>query len=285
MARVLIPLPARDFDPTEVAISWRILAAAGHEIIFATPAGEMSEPDPRMLTGEGLDAWSFVPLLRKLKLLGLVLRADARVRDAHRTLLSDERYRQPLPYQRQGSESFDALLLPGGHWSRGMRDFLESELLQGQVAAAFAAGKPVAAVCHGVVLAARSKSARTGKSVLYGRKTTGLTWNFERSAWTAMKYAGRFWDADYYRTYVESAMEPEGFRSVQSEVERALASPADFLDVPHTAPHYFRKTSGLFRDSATDSSPAFIVEDRNYLSARWPGDVHTFAARFCEMLR
>ena len=99
-----------------------------------------------------------------------------------------------------------------------------------------------------------------------------------------MKYAGRFWDPNYYRTYVESVGEPSGYRSVQSEVERALASPADFLDVPPDATHYVRKTSGLFRDSPTDSSPAFVVEDGNYLSARWPGDVHTFAARFSEMI-
>jgi hypothetical protein len=29
MARVLIPLPARDFDPSEAAVSWRVLVNAG----------------------------------------------------------------------------------------------------------------------------------------------------------------------------------------------------------------------------------------------------------------
>lgn len=285
MARVLIPLPARDFDPTEVAIPWRILSSAGHEVVFATPGGRVSEADPRMLSGEGLDAWSFVPFLRRLKALGLLLRADAAVREAYRQLALDPNYLQPLPYARLAFERIDAMLLPGGHWSRGMRDFLESEALQGTVARAFEAGKPIAAVCHGVLLVARSRSPQTGRSVLHGRKTTGLTWKLERSAWNLMKYAGRFWDPDYYRTYVEAATEPSGFRSVQAEVERALARPEDFLDVPRSAQHHFRKSSGLFRDSATDSSPAFVVADGNYLSARWPGDVHTFAARFCEMIR
>ena len=56
-----------------------------------------------------------------------------------------------------------------------MRAYLESSLLPKLVAAFFTADKPVAAICHGVLLAARSRSA-DGKSVLYGRRTTALTW-------------------------------------------------------------------------------------------------------------
>jgi hypothetical protein len=33
-----------------------------------------------------------------------------------------------------------------------------------------------------------------------------------------------------------------------------------------------------------DETPAFVVRDRNYVSARWPGDVHTFAKTFAGML-
>lgn len=284
MARVLIPIPARDFDPTEVAVSWKTLSDSGHEVAFATPDGLPSEGDPLMLTGEGLDVWGCVPGLKKLKLLGVVLRANSAARAAYRLMIADPRFKQPLRYGQLSVDAFDALLLPGGHWSRGMRTYLESAILQAFVATVFEAQKPVAAVCHGVVLAARSKSPSTGKSVLFGRKTTALTWALENSAWSAMKYVGRFWDPNYYRTYVESGSEPKGYWGVQSEVERALATPADFMDVAPTAPHYFRKTSGLYRDSPSDSSPAFVVEDGPYLSARWPGDVHTFAARFCRMI-
>ena len=39
MAKVLIPIPTRDFDPTEVAIPWRALLRQGHEGVFATPDG------------------------------------------------------------------------------------------------------------------------------------------------------------------------------------------------------------------------------------------------------
>jgi hypothetical protein len=65
--------------------------------------------------------------------------------------------------------------------------------------------------------------------------------------------------------------------SVQSEVSRALANPADFRDVVRGSPHWRLKSSGMARDTATDSRPAFVVDDGNYVSARWPGDTHTFA--------
>jgi hypothetical protein len=73
--------------------------------------------------------------------------------------------------------------------------------------------------------------------------------------------------------------------SVQQEVTRALARPEDFCDVPKEDPYYRRKTSGLVRDTMDDETPAFVVRDRNYVSARWPGDSHTFAKTFAAMLK
>jgi putative intracellular protease/amidase len=66
MAKVLIPLPARDFDPTEAAVSWKVLSALGHAVVFASPDGTRSFADDLMITGEGLDPWGFVPGLKKL---------------------------------------------------------------------------------------------------------------------------------------------------------------------------------------------------------------------------
>ena len=279
-----MPLPALDFDPSEAAVSWQVLTAAGHRVVFATPDGWMAQADSRMLTGEGLDLWSFVPGLRLVRLVGLVLRANAAARAAHASMVQESAYRWPESYGQLEASSFDALILPGGHRARGMRAYLEDERLHLLVAAFFDADKPVAAICHGTVLAARSQSTRTGKSVLFGRRTTGLTWQLERSAWLTMKLFGRFWDADYYRTYPELPGEPIGFRSVEAEVRRALADPGDFLDVDRGAEGYFRKVSGLFRDSLKDDRPAWVVRDGKYLSARWPGDVHTFARAFARIL-
>jgi putative intracellular protease/amidase len=280
---VLIPLPRRDFDPSEAAVSWQVLLREGHRVVFATPDGQPAAADPLMLSGEGLDAWGFVPGLRKLKLLGLALRANADARAAYAQMERDPHFLHPLRYDQLQIADFDGLLLPGGHWARGMREYLESPVLQAFVGAFFDASKPVAAICHGVVVAARSHSAN-GHSSLHGRRTTALTWKLESSAWSLMRYAGRFWNPSYYRTYAEQRGEPRGFRSVQAEVTRALASSADFLDVPDDAPHHFRKGSGLFRDSPGDPRPAFVVTDGNYVSARWPGDVHAFAVQFSRML-
>lgn len=282
--KILLPLPCADFDPSEAALSWKILHDAGHEVVFATPDGGVAAADPVMVTGIGLDFWSRIACLRRIRLVGLLLRADRRARAAYRELIRDPRFLAPLAYVQLRSADFDALLLPGGH-AQGMREYLESTILQSVVADFFEADKPVAAVCHGVVLAARSLSPRTGRSVLYARKTTALTWKMERSAWWLSRYGGRWWDRDYYRTYRENAADPAGYRSVQAEVSRALASPADFCDVPTHAPHRWRKTSGLLRDSPDDARPAHVVRDGNYLSARWPGDVHTFAHTFAAMLR
>jgi len=277
-----MPLPQTDFDPSEAAVSWAILATAGHEIVFATPDGTPASADPVMLSGIGLDAWGLVPGLRRLKLIGLALRADRYARAAYCKLLHNAAFRSPLRHDRIDVGQFDGLLLPGGH-AQGVRAYLETSVLQRVAAGFFEAGKPVGAICHGVVLAARSISAYTGRSVLHGRRTTALTWQLERSAWRLSRFV-RWWDRDYYRTYREQSGEPPGYRSVQAEVTRALAAPSDFLDVPAAVSDHFRKTSGLFRDTPDDARPAFVVRDGNYVSARWPGDVHTFARTFAMVL-
>ncbi len=266
-----MPIPARDFDPTEVAVSWKVLTERGHDVVFATPDGRPGAADDIMLTGKGLP------------LVGGLLRANADARTAYAQMLTDPAFRSPLTWPDLATTTFDGLLLPGGHRARGMRDYLESALLQDVVADAFATAKPVAAICHGVLLAARSIDPATGHSVLHGRKTTALTWALERSA-NALAHIFRPWDRNYYRTYVESPGQPPGFMSVQAEVTRALAGPGDFLDVPADAPDRKRKTSGVDRDTAVDAAPAFVVRDGAYVSARWPGDAHAFAATFADVL-
>jgi putative intracellular protease/amidase len=283
VARVLFLLPARDFDPSEAAVSWRVLVDAGHVVGFATPDGQPATADEIMVTGKGLDVWGTIPVLRNWPLIGLLLRANRDARAAYAGMIADRNYLAPQRWDAVDVSAFDALLLPGGHRARGMRDYLESDILQRHVTGFFEANKPVAAICHGVLLAARSVSKHTGRSVLYGYRTTALTWALERSAWSLARVT-RFWDPNYYRTYLEQNGQPNGFMSVQQEVTRALACAEDFQDIPATDPDYRRKTSGLQRDSIDDARPAFVVRDRNYVSARWPGDAHTFAKTFAGIL-
>jgi putative intracellular protease/amidase len=236
-----------------------------------------------MLSGRGLDPWGWIPVLDRITLVGQALRANRAARQAYAELLHDDAFGAPVSWDSVGVGDFDGLLLPGGHRARGMHEYLESDILQRLVVASFAAGTPVAAVCHGVLLAARSIDRATGRSVLYERRTTALTWQLERTAWAVARRT-RFWDQGYYRTYVEEAGQPAGYMSVQQEVTRALARPEDFRDVEPGVHDYGRKTSGRARDTATDSGPAWVVRDGTYVSARWPGDVHTFAAVFAALL-
>jgi len=283
MSKVLMPLPSLDFDPTESAGSWLMLTEAGHRVEFATPDGRPGVADEIMLTGRGLDFWGFIPGLRNFTLLGKILGANRRARDAYHAMEQSHEFQNPQRWQDIQMDDYDALLLPGGHRARGMRRYLESAELQHIVLDFFLKEKPVAAICHGVLLAARTIDAATGRSVLYGRRTTALTWALERSGMMAGRI-GRFWDPNYYRTYLEKPGQPAGYKSVQQEVTRSLAKASDFFDVPAGSSHFRVQTSGTRRDSPNDSAPAFVVRDGNYLSARWPGDVFTFAGTFAAML-
>jgi protease I len=71
LKRVLIPLPLKDFDPTECAIPWKILNEQGVEVRFATSSGAPAVCDQRMLRGEGLGP------------LASMLQADLNAQRAH----------------------------------------------------------------------------------------------------------------------------------------------------------------------------------------------------------
>ena len=158
--------------------------------------------------------------------------------------------------------SFDGLLLPGGH-APGMRQYLGSAVLRDQVARFWSLGRPVGAICHGVLVLARTRDLTTGRSVLAGRQTTCLPKYLERSAYLATAWRlGR-----YYRTYPAY---------VEDEVKAALDDPASqFQRGPITI---------VRRGTAASDAAAFAVQDRNYVSARWPGDAYLFARRFCQLL-
>jgi putative intracellular protease/amidase len=277
VSTVLIPIPDRDFDPTEVAVSWRVLTRNGHRVMFATQSGRPGVADDIMVSGRGLDLWSALPVLGAIPIVGLALRANKDGRRAYREMLESAEFRHPVSWAQATLDDVDALLLPGGHRARGMRAYIDSDILHRLVVDAFARGMVIGAICHGVLLLARSVDPATGRSVLYGHKTTALTWTLERTAWRLTRIT-RFWDRDYYRTYTEEPGQPDGYMSVQSEVTRALRNPSDFRDVERGSPRWRLKSSGMLRDTATDSRPAFVVADGNYVSARWPGDTHTFAA-------
>ena len=84
----------------------------------------------------------------------------------------------------------------------------------------------------------------------------------ERSA-----YLATFWRRGrYYRTYPAY---------VEDEVRAALAAETDFERGP-------RELSK--RGTRDDDTHAFVVEDGNYISARWPGDAYLFAKKLLARL-
>ena len=248
--KVLVPISSYGFDPTEVAIPWKILTENNFEVVFTTPKGSKANADKLMLKGQKLGIWKPI----------LAARKDAV--EAYSKMEKTKAFSQPLKYSDVLAKDYDAILLPGGH-DKGVREFLESETLQNLIVNFFKAQKNVAAICHGVVLAARSIDLDTGKSVIYDYKTTCLLESQEKLAYNLT----RLWLKDYYLTYPK--------QTVEAEVKSALSDNKNFLKGP----------SPLLRDSDKHLSRGFFVKDRNYLSARWPGDVYSFSYEFVKMMR
>jgi putative intracellular protease/amidase len=244
MAKVLFPLPDRDFDVTEVAVPWKLLRESGHEVVFATEAGVTPACDPLLLTGVVFGK--------------LGARDDAIA--CYREMEKAPAFVSPIVWKAVRVDDLDALFLAGGH-APGMRQYLGSAEVFEIIRQFFATGKPIAAICHGVLAAARSK--REGDtSVLDGLRTTCLPKYMERAA-----FLSTFWRRGrYYRTYP---------KYVEDEVCEALANITDFERGP-------RELSK--RGTRDDDSAAFVVEDGRYISARWPGDAWLIGKKLIERL-
>lgn len=242
-----MPVPSTDFDPTESSVPFVRLIEAGHRVVVATPDARPATADPRMLSGQGLGPWK------------PILRADANARAAYARMAAHPSFQKPIAWADAGSDAYDALLLPGGH-APGMRPYLESEHLQDVAAAMLQSGKPVAAVCHGVLVLARAERRHRGR-VIADRQVTALTMAQE---WSALLMTV-WWLGTYYRTYPIS---------VQREVSKTLTQGGRFLTGPFA----------LLRDAPGQLHRGFVVRDRNLLTARWPGDVYRLTDTFLTML-
>lgn len=243
--QVLIPLPDNGFDVTEVAVPWRLLTEAGYTVVFATENGTVAAGDPLLLSG--------VPFG--------VLGAKPEAKKYYNQMINSTAFQHPLTWANIIPNEFNGLILPGGH-APGMRQYLESRELQQKVASFWQLNRPVGAICHGVLVATRAIDAATYKSIIGSYQTTCLPKYMERLAYflTAWKL-GR-----YYRTYPTY---------VEDEVKGALVDQKNFKRGPIALTK---------RGTETDDSAAFVVHDRQYISARWPGDAYLFARRFIALL-
>lgn len=244
--RVLMPLPDRDFDVTEVAVPWRLLTRAGHEVVFATEKGDKPAADPLLISG----------------VLFGQLGAEPEPKRFYREMEDDPAFSRPIAWRDVDPAAYDGLYLAGGH-APGMRQYLGSGALFAKVAAFWRLGRPVAAICHGVLVLARTRDPETGESVIANKRTTCLPKYMERVAYYLTSWKlGR-----YYRTYPAY---------VEEEVRAALRDPArQFVRGP------IELTT---RGTEADDRAAMVVEDGDYLSARWPGDAYLISKRFRAVL-
>lgn len=206
---ILIPLPDNDFDPTESATPWKVFTDRGWQVTFSTEHGEIAAADPRLLMG----------------VLRGPLGAGPKGLANYQAMSTSPEYQQPISYVDINPDHFDAVSLTGGH-APGMKQYLESGVLQSKMVDFWMAGKVVGAICHGVLVLARAIEPTTGKSILYGSRVTALTKDLEISG-----YLLTFWLLGRrYRTY-------ECY--VADEVRDVLASPKDFkhgkaMFIPYT---------------------------------------------------
>lgn len=239
MRRVLIALPARDFEPTEACVPWKAFRDHDFEVWFATPDGQPAVCDPLALTGA---------------LFGQI-KATPKHAAIYAALIEDPSFQAPLRYDQIDVAHHAALILPGGH-APGMRPYLESEALQQQVVAFFKARKIVGAICHGPVVLARAIDPATGRSVIAGRRLTGLPRRLEWSAWAAT--AWRL--GSHFRTYPQS---------VQSEVGAAAGPEGRFNPGPLWSTY----------------GNGWCAVDGNLITARWPGDAEVWSRQLVESVQ
>ena len=234
--RILMPLPDQDFDPTESAIPWKECTSRGWRVAFSTEHGNVAQADLKRL---------------KSPLPGL-LSAGAKVLAAYKQMTQDPSYQHPIPYAEIDPDRYKALLLSGGDGLR-MRQYLESQALQGKVLQFCKQGKLIGAICHGVLVLTRTIDPQTGRSVLYGHKVTVLPRSLDRFGY--LLYS-RLLKLGYL-------MYP---RCVAEEVRAYLEQPDDI-------------SNGL------SILVPYVFTDGNLITSRWYMDSERFAQRFADELQ
>jgi putative intracellular protease/amidase len=185
---ILIPA-YRDFDPTEIAVPWKLLTEWGHAIpaypdgivrvTFTTIDGRPAEADSLVLKGPIFGFFG----------------ASKEAKKAYEEMLKSKEFLHPLKWENTDFNAYDGVWLGGGH-AKGVREYLDSKVLQSKLAefmpktkADSKDPKVLAAICHGPVLLSRTVD-ETGKSVLVGRKTSCLPYHMERDAYNVSILAG-----------------------------------------------------------------------------------------------
>jgi putative intracellular protease/amidase len=160
-------------------------------------------------------------------------------------------FQQPIRYADIDPTSFDGVSLTGGH-APGMKQYLESPVLQQKMVGFWKQEGVIGAICHGVLVLARSIDPDTGRSILHGSKVTALTKDLEWSGYALTRgFLGR-----RYRTYP---------CYVADEVRQILAHASDFK-------------------TGKSMLLPFIWRDGRLVTARWPLDALKYSLCFADMV-
>ena len=133
------------------AAPYYVLTEAGVDVVVASVAGGEPPTDP-LSFGEGVETAALQRLIADDVTLAAV--------------------RGSRPLSTTDSDVVDGLFFAGGHG--GMWDLPANPAVARLIAGALDAGKPVAAVCHGVA-ALCGRHPDTGRSFVEGKNVTGLT--------------------------------------------------------------------------------------------------------------
>ncbi|WP_350351147.1 type 1 glutamine amidotransferase domain-containing protein [Microbacterium sp. A8/3-1] len=136
------------FWAEELLAPYRLLTAAGHDIAFATPAGASPVADAASLADGDAAALAEISALTT-----------------------------PLVLADVDPAAYDAVYYPGGHGP--MQDLAEDDDSAALITATLAAGRPLAAVCHGLAALLPARTA-SGDPVVSGRRITGFSDEEER---------------------------------------------------------------------------------------------------------
>ena len=136
------------FWAEELLVPYHLLTEAGHSVSFATPGGAAPVADAASLGDGDAEALAALP--------GLAA---------------------PLVLADVDPAAVDAVYYPGGHGP--MQDLAGDDDSAALIAATVAAGRPLAAVCHGLAALLPARSA-SGDPIVSGRRLTGFTDEEER---------------------------------------------------------------------------------------------------------
>lgn len=143
----------------ELAEPYNLFVDAGVEVDIASPAGGAAPFDPASIKPAG--------------------RNEARIERFLADPAARRKAAATLPVAGVDAGAYDAVFLPGGHGA--MWDLPNDAGVTRAVEAAFAAGKVIAAVCHGPAGLVTAKRP-DGKSILFEKRVNGFTDEEEAAA-------------------------------------------------------------------------------------------------------